>query len=341
MISPMPWSYPVLALLIIGIGLLLLGAVIVSATFLAIRPPRMTRAKAIARLRRLSPGDLGLEFQNVGFQVRDDFTGRDISIAGWWIDADRPTGRCVLILHGFSDAKVGGIAWAPMWRALGFNILAVDLRAHGESGGRYSTAGWYERQDVSQVIDQVRRQRPQQTRRMVLFGVSLGAAVAAATACLRTDIDAVVMDCPYADFGSAAATHAKMWGMPSGWMTRVVLWLGQKIARADFKAVRPADLIGQVPCPVMLIRSSRDFLVDPGDDVELTDAVDRRPSVTGPILYWRIDEAGHILGLAADPEVYQRRIGDFINEALNSASSADPGPGAPAAAPAGASRPAP
>lgn len=316
MMPPMPWSYPILALLMVVVGLLLLGVVIVSATFLAIRPPRMTRAKAMARLGRLSPGDLGLAFQNVNFKVRDDFTGRDISLAGWWIEAEPPSDRCVLILHGFSDAKVGGIAWAPMWRALGFNILAIDLRAHGDSGGRYCTAGWYERQDVSQVIDQLRGRRPAETEHLVLFGVSLGAAVAAATACLRTDIDAVIMDCPYANFTSAAATHAKMWGMPSGWLTRQVIWLAQKISRADFKAVRPSDLIGQIPCPVMVIRGCRDFLVDSADDVELAEAVRRRSPGTGPNDYWRIDEAGHILGLAADPQAYEQRIGDFVNQAM-------------------------
>ena len=37
--------------------------------------------------------------------------------------------RCVVLLHGYADAKVGAIAWAPMWHELGYHALAIDLRA--------------------------------------------------------------------------------------------------------------------------------------------------------------------------------------------------------------------
>src|SRR5205823_2216703 len=97
----------------------------------------------------------------------------------------KAAGRCAVLLHGYGDAKVGAIAWAPTLHALGFNILALDLRAHGESDGRYCTARYFERHDVSQVIDELKRQRPADVRRVVMFGISMGAAVAAAVAVLR------------------------------------------------------------------------------------------------------------------------------------------------------------
>ena len=56
-----------------------------------------------------------------------------------------------------------------------FNILAIDLRAHGESGGAHSSAGFWERHDVNQVIDQPKSARPAETRQILLFGISLGA----------------------------------------------------------------------------------------------------------------------------------------------------------------------
>jgi pimeloyl-ACP methyl ester carboxylesterase len=308
-------SYLVLCLLLFAGLALLLAAVAIFATHLALRPPRMSDGKAIVRLRRLSPGDLGLEYENVRFDVPDDFTNSPIRIAGWWIAAERPTDRCVIILHGFSDAKVGGIAWAPMWRELGWNVLAIDLRAHGESGGKYCTAGWYEGHDVSHVIDELRRRRPDQSRRIILFGASLGAAVAAAVGALRDDLEAVIMDCPYSDFRRAALTHARVWGMPEGRMTRMVMWLAQKIARADFAAVRPVDLVGRIPCPLVVIRCGRDFLVDPDDDAQIRAALQRRAEEGKPTLYWTIPEAEHILGLAARPEEYMRMIQEFIERA--------------------------
>ncbi len=312
-----PMAYLFLGLLLLAGLILLLAMVTLFAIRLTLRPPRMSDGKAIVRLRRLSPGDLGLGYENIRFRVHDDFSGGPIAIAAWWIPCDQGTDRCVIILHGYSDAKVGGIAWAPVFNQLGYHVLAIDLRAHGESGGRYSTAGYYERHDVSQVIDQLRQERPEQTRHLILFGASLGAAVAAATADLRHDLDAIIMGCPYADFRLAAATHARVWGMPRGMLTRLVMKLAQRIARADFAAVRPVDLVGRVPCPLMVIRCGQDFLVDPADDLILRAALNRRAEQGLPTFYWDIPEAGHILGLAARPEEWTQRVGDFADAAIS------------------------
>src|SRR5436309_1814370 len=103
-----------------------------------LRPNRMTDAKALTLLRRLSPGDLGLDFEDVRFEVRDEQTGKPLRLAAWWIPAEELSHRTVLLLHGYADAKVGAIAWAPTLHGLHWNILALDLRAHGESAGRLS-----------------------------------------------------------------------------------------------------------------------------------------------------------------------------------------------------------
>src|SRR5262245_33990196 len=106
-----------------------------------LRPPRMTDGKAAWVLKRLSPGDLGMRFELAQFSVRDERSRRRINIAGWWIGHPNAGGRCVVMIHGYADAKVGVLAWAPTWHALGYNICAIDLRAHGESGGTFTTGG--------------------------------------------------------------------------------------------------------------------------------------------------------------------------------------------------------
>jgi hypothetical protein len=170
-------SYLVLALLLAGVGVALAAAVVCLLARSLAMPPRMSDGKAAWVLRRLSPADLGLPFEETAFDVRDAADpagGRTLRIAGWWIPHPHARGRCVLLLHGYADAKVGAIAWAPTWYALGWNVLAIDLRAHGESAGRFCTGGFFERDDVGQVIDQLRAARPEQTRQLALFGASLG-----------------------------------------------------------------------------------------------------------------------------------------------------------------------
>ena len=116
----------------------------------------------LLELHRLSPEDLNLPFECQTFLVEDRAKPGRLKIAAWWIGKEN-SNQTIVLVHGYSDAKVGAIAWAPMLRDLGFNLLVPDLRAHGESEGTYCTAGYWERHDLMQIIDQLRAAHPRQT----------------------------------------------------------------------------------------------------------------------------------------------------------------------------------
>src|SRR3954471_19558955 len=147
----MPPLLSLLLLLLLVGAIASAGAVWVMARGL-VRPTRMTDAKALYVLKRISPGDLGLAFEDVSFTVRDEHTGQPLKLAAWWIPHPQANGRCAVLIHGYADAKVGAIAWAPTWHALGLNLLAIDLRAHGESSGDACSAGFFERHDLAAVV---------------------------------------------------------------------------------------------------------------------------------------------------------------------------------------------
>ena len=154
---------------------------------------------------------------------------------GWPPGGSRPpipSAATAVLVHGYADAKVGAIAWAPPLRELGLNVLAVDLRAHGESDGRLCTGGPAEADDVGQVIDQLLARRPDQARQVVLFGASLGAAVASIVAANRDDLAAVVLESPFASYRRAVRAHFRLVGMPDG----PLLHAGRRGGRGGLRA---------------------------------------------------------------------------------------------------------
>lgn len=308
-----------LVIVFLVIGLLLVAVLWLWMAWALVHPPKMTDGKAIYILKRLSPMDLGLEFENLRFQVIDQRTGRPLNLAAWWMPADAhgPQDRCAILVHGYADAKVGAIAWAPLFHKLGYHILAVDLRGHGESEGKATTAGYFERHDLNQVIDQLRGRFSSQTRELVLFGISMGAAVVATTAAMREDLSAVILECPYADFRQAAATHGQMMGLPLPGVQRYSIRFSQVLIGADFSEVRPVDLIPRINCSLMVIQSGEDPLVRLNEMNALQAATEARSAEVGPTEYWRIAGAGHVLGMAADPEEYHRRVQFFLTTARN------------------------
>ena len=305
-------------LMLVVLALLCAGVVLGMASML-LKPPRMTDGKATYVLQRLSPEDLGLRYEPVRFEVRDaaprqssgQAGGGKLKIAGWWIPPRERTGKCVVALHGYGDAKVGAIAWAPTFHSLGYGVLAIDLRAHGESSGVHSTAGFWERHDVGDVINQFRAVRPAETQSVILFGVSLGAAVAAAAAVQRDDIDAVILESPYADYRSAIAAHAEILGQPAGFLQEVGVRLAEWMSGADFDAVRPVDIIPKIPCPLMIVQAGDDPFVPPADAKRIEAAAASRPAELQTV-YWHVPGAPHVQALAKDVAGYRRKVEAFL-----------------------------
>jgi pimeloyl-ACP methyl ester carboxylesterase len=298
-------------LLMLAIALLLLcGTTVVLMARMLLRPPRMTDGKALYVLRRLSPADLGLKYEPADFQVNDPATRRPLRIAGWWIPCEGST-RCAIIIHGYGDAKVGGIAWAPMLYSLGWNVLAMDLRAHGESGGVNSTGGYYEREDVAAIIDEIRAARPGETGTVILFGVSLGSAVALAAAEMRNDVAAVIADSPFADFRSAAAAHGDLLGLPHRILPALAVRLAQRLSRSDFAAVRPVDILPRLKCAVMMILLEHEALNDSAADAALETAIAARTAAGAATHVWRLD-ARHALALAEFTDNYIAQVRCFL-----------------------------
>ncbi|HSV15101.1 MAG TPA: alpha/beta fold hydrolase [Tepidisphaeraceae bacterium] len=305
-----------LALILLALGLVLVGLMMLLMARGILQPPRMTDWKAIDRLHRLSPGDLGLTFENQNFTVRDARTHRPLKIAGWWIAHPAAAGRCAILIHGYADAKVGAIAWAPLLHELGLNILAIDLRAHGDSGGFFSTGGFLERDDLNQVIDQLLAARADEARQLILFGISLGAAVAAATAARREDINAVILESPFADYRRIVTAHVSALGMPTGVVLRGALRLAAVLSGADFDQVRPATTIRQTRAPLLIILGGDDELLEEQDVAALEQAVQNRASDAGPAEIITADNATHLMAIHVDPAGYAARISSFIEHAL-------------------------
>lgn len=302
--------YVSMAIFVSLVGVALAGGIVYAMAVRLLRPVRMGDGKALAVLRRMSPQDIGLSFEPMNFTVHDA-AGKPLRLAGWWMPAVAPGERAVVLLHGYADAKIGAIAWAPLWQSLGWNVLAVDLRAHGESDGRDSTGGFFERDDVSQVIDGLRNAKPRSAVDIALFGVSLGAAVACGVAALRDDICAVVLDSPFDDYAAAVREWAGRSSLPLPSLAGVVCRVGEWISGARFAAVRPVDLIPHIAAPVLVIHGGDDDFLAPAQLDRIKTALSQRPPtlITEHLI---VPGAAHNLALAADPATYRQHLSAFL-----------------------------
>lgn len=131
------------------------------------------------------------------------FDGAGVRLRGWWFKTAAPRRGTLVHLHGIGGNR-GSSAWiAEHWVPRGFDVISFDGRAHGESGGDACTYGYYEKADVSRVLDRVAGREP-----VVLLGHSLGAAIALQTASEDRRVSAVIAAATFSDLRSVASERA-------------------------------------------------------------------------------------------------------------------------------------
>jgi pimeloyl-ACP methyl ester carboxylesterase len=178
------------------------------------------------------------------------FNGAGVRLRGWECRTDRaPRRGTIIYLHGVADNRGSAAGVIEMFRPRGFDVIAYDGRAHGDSDGDRCTYGYYEKRDVQRVLDQLGA--PQ----VILIGHSLGAAVALQTAAVEPRVRAVVAAATFSDLRTIATEHAFFYPRWS---------LGPAFARAEHDGqfivdeVSPVASAARITVPVLLIHGADD-----------------------------------------------------------------------------------
>ena len=84
------------------------------------------------------------------------FASGGVTIRGWRFRSAAPRHRGLIVyLHGSADNRGSGLGFAHRFVPQGFDVVAYDSRAHGDSGGDACTYGFHEKKDLSRALDAV------------------------------------------------------------------------------------------------------------------------------------------------------------------------------------------
>ncbi len=155
------------------------------------------REKMEAYMAKLKPVSDWMEeqtFEDVQITADDG-----INLHAIYLSAGDRHDKLAIILHGFTSKAEDGLFHIKAFYDMGYDILAVDLRAHGKSEGKYVGFGILDRFDVLCWIKYV-RERFGKDQKIILHGVSMGATTALMTLGLpeiRQEVSAVISDCAF------------------------------------------------------------------------------------------------------------------------------------------------
>jgi len=123
-----------------------------------------------------------------------------------WVIKARAAGSAratALLLHGLGESKAKYLRAGENLAKMGYDVVLLDLRAHGRSGGQYVTYGALEKRDVHAVMDELIGMGAVH-KDVYVFGVTLGAATAIQYAAMDARVKGVVALTAYKDAPSVA-----------------------------------------------------------------------------------------------------------------------------------------
>lgn len=214
----------------------------------------------------LSPGALGLPQRSVQVTTEDD-----VLLRGWWIDHPNPK-SVVVLAHGYLMNRAEPIPLAKRLYEEGLACLVFDFRAHGVSGGRLSSVGPHEKNDVLAMVQHARAEYPDKP--IWIWGSSMGgAATVLATEAMEVRPDALVLDSPYS---SLIRANEGWWRTFAGkfWPFLVPVWMFcWLMTRVDPRKVRIDHELSKMPeIPVLLMIGDCDVIVPLNEARKIADA---------------------------------------------------------------------
>ena len=218
------------------------------------------------------------------------FEGDGVVLEGWKLPAQGPARGTVVYLHGVADNRASSLGAARLTQH-GFDVVAYDSRAHGNSTGDACTYGFHERRDLRRVLDVLER------RPIVVIGSSLGAAVALQAAAEDERIRAVVAAESFSDLRTAASERAP------GFLTKRTIQrafaLAEEQGHFEVDAVSPVRAAAHISAPVFLLHGALDRETPPDHAKRIFDAL------SGPKRLLIVAGAGHNQSLQAStwPEI--------------------------------------
>ncbi len=216
--------------------------------------------------------------------------------------------KTVIIAHGITSNLYGSVKYLPLFRERGFNALLYDHRFHGESGGAFTSYGYYEKDDLRAWVDWA-YDRCGEECIVGTHGESLGAATVLQHAAIDPRLDFVVADCPFSTLEAELRHRVRQdYGLPPFPLLSLANLLTRLRAGFSFAQVSPLDAVSRVKTPVLFIHGAEDTYV---------------PTRMGEALYaakpgakrlYLVPGATHARSVAVAPEGYDRQVGEFLAE---------------------------
>ncbi len=214
--------------------------------------------------------------------------------------------------HGYkSNSMRDFCGGAELCFEKGINLLLVDQRAHGKSGGRTISFGVNERLDCKKWVNYVSERFGKDTK-IILTGVSMGASTILMASELDIDknVRCIVADCPYSDQSKIIKRICAKRKYSPRFVYPFIKFSAKVFGRFNLESCSPLAAVKKTKIPILFIHGLSDGYVPSEMSKELYDACASEKQ----LLF--VPGADHAMSFATDENKYRKTVFDFYDKHL-------------------------
>ncbi|MBK6937076.1 MAG: alpha/beta fold hydrolase [Chitinophagaceae bacterium] len=236
-------------------------------------------------------------------------TANHLLLDAWYGKTDSVPKGTVILFHGITSNKGVVLDEANEFRFMGFNVLLVDFRAHGNSEGKVTTAGVRESEDVKLAYDFVTAKGE---KNIFLWGQSMGAVVICKTVSdYGLKPSGMIMEMPFGSLQHHLEGRARTLGFPGEpFGLLVTFWMGVERGFNGFKH-KTTRYANNITCPVLLQWGFNDTYVT---QPEIESVYKHLASSDKRLVVYQ--NAGHESFLRKDPLLWRYEVESFIQRSI-------------------------
>ena len=164
----------------------------------------------------------------------------------------------IILLHGIRSSKEHFITLSNKLSRLGYNVVALDLRAHGKSEGVHCTFGVKEKKDVSALITMLLMQG-KINKNIGIWGQSLGGAIGLQAMAFDSRIKFGIIESTFSNFRTVTHDYFNFHlGFNIRPFTNYLIDRSGKIANFNPEDAKPIKYCEKITQPILLVHGNKD-----------------------------------------------------------------------------------
>lgn len=237
----------------------------------------------------------------------------DYEIKGSFFPAKAETNKFIIICHGVTMNRINSIKYMYLFHNRDWNVILYDHRRHGETGGKTTSYGHYEKFDLQSVVHWTKETFGEDIL-LGIHGESMGAVSTLLYAGMLEDgADFYIADCPFSDFEEQLTYLLKKdFKLPK----QAVLPFGSTFLKIRdkyaIKDISPISCVQNIKKPVLFIHSKDDDYILPNMSKQLYD------KKVGPKKLVIAPKGSHAYSLGDNRELYEKVVDDFLYDFVES-----------------------